>query len=263
MVALARFRRSRTGRTVSCSTSTSTAITAPASAPATRRDGRGGSPVSSMSSRPSRQSSCSQAVRGPISSQPRMGRVAHGRTLARAAPGEMRPVAGRCRLLEIDPSRYDAWVGDAVAKGCAHRENPVSWHRYTNRSALGRPLMKPCDLQPSLSWPRRSGGPCLRAMLLVAALATPVAFAQEKPPTETPRQLSLENKPWKGDFDQMLERRVVRVLIPYSRTLFFNDKGREGWLYLLAGERPQGGRGPGREGHHAIASRGRSRPALA
>jgi membrane-bound lytic murein transglycosylase MltF len=28
-----------------------------------------------------------------------------------------------------------------------------------------------------------------------------------------------------GDFDAMLERRVVRVLVPYSRTLYFNDRG--------------------------------------
>src|SRR5215471_908593 len=87
--------------------------------------------------------------------------------------------------------------------------------------------MKPCDLQPSSSWPRRSGGPWLRVLLLVAALATPVAFAQDTPPAAPPRQLNLENKPWQGDFDQMLERRIIRVLIPYSRTLFFNDKGRE------------------------------------
>jgi len=30
---------------------------------------------------------------------------------------------------------------------------------------------------------------------------------------------------WQGDFDGMLERRTVRVLVPYSRTLYFNDKG--------------------------------------
>ena len=30
-----------------------------------------------------------------------------------------------------------------------------------------------------------------------------------------------------GDFDAMLERRVVRVLVPYSRTLYFNDRGRQ------------------------------------
>jgi ABC-type amino acid transport substrate-binding protein len=87
--------------------------------------------------------------------------------------------------------------------------------------------MTPCDLHPSSSWLRRPGGPWLRALLLVAALATPVASAQETPPAAPPRQLSLENKPWQGDFEQMLERRVVRVLVPYSWTLFFNDKGRE------------------------------------
>ena len=30
-----------------------------------------------------------------------------------------------------------------------------------------------------------------------------------------------------GDFDMMVERRIIRVLVPYSRTLFFNDRGRE------------------------------------
>jgi len=36
-----------------------------------------------------------------------------------------------------------------------------------------------------------------------------------------------QQKPQFGDFDAMLERRVVRVLVPYSRTLYFNDKGRQ------------------------------------
>src|SRR5262245_63834102 len=42
-----------------------------------------------------------------------------------------------------------------------------------------------------------------------------------------PRRLAVASKPWKGDFDQMLERRMIRVLVPYSRTLYYNDKGRE------------------------------------
>ena len=37
--------------------------------------------------------------------------------------------------------------------------------------------MQPYDLQPSSSWLRRSSGPWLRVLVLVAALATPVAFA--------------------------------------------------------------------------------------
>ena len=41
------------------------------------------------------------------------------------------------------------------------------------------------------------------------------------------RQLVLANKPWTGDFDRMLERRTIRVYSPYSRSLYFVDKGRE------------------------------------
>ena len=43
----------------------------------------------------------------------------------------------------------------------------------------------------------------------------------------SPRQLSLAAKPWTGDFDAMVQRRMIRVLVPYSRTLFYNDNGRE------------------------------------
>lgn len=46
-------------------------------------------------------------------------------------------------------------------------------------------------------------------------------------PATAARQLNLDTKPWKGDFDQMLERRMIRVLVPYSRTLYFVDKGHE------------------------------------
>ncbi len=70
-------------------------------------------------------------------------------------------------------------------------------------------------------------------MLPAAALAvawTAASFAQQPtkaPAAQPPRQLVLQTKPWTGDFDQMLERRVIRFLVPYSRTLFFNDHGRE------------------------------------
>jgi membrane-bound lytic murein transglycosylase MltF len=37
--------------------------------------------------------------------------------------------------------------------------------------------------------------------------------------------LEVEPRPQFGDFDAMLERRVVRVQVPYSRTLYFNDRG--------------------------------------
>jgi membrane-bound lytic murein transglycosylase MltF len=34
-------------------------------------------------------------------------------------------------------------------------------------------------------------------------------------------------KPWTGDFDGMRKRRVVRILVPYSKTIYFLDKGAE------------------------------------
>ena len=33
-----------------------------------------------------------------------------------------------------------------------------------------------------------------------------------------PRELKIANKPWTGDFDKMLERRVIRVYAPVSRS---------------------------------------------
>jgi len=70
----------------------------------------------------------------------------------------------------------------------------------------------------------------VRSALAIAAILSCAALAHAAPETAAPRKaraLSLENKPRQGDFDAMLERRTVRVLVPYSRTFFFNDKGRE------------------------------------
>jgi len=49
--------------------------------------------------------------------------------------------------------------------------------------------MQPYDLQPSSSWLRRSGGPWLRVLVLVAALATPVAFAAYNAGPENPAKM--------------------------------------------------------------------------
>lgn len=65
---------------------------------------------------------------------------------------------------------------------------------------------------------------------LFGLLGTACALAQAAapPPASAPlRALPTEARVWKGDFDGMLERRHIRVLVPYSRTLFYNDKGRE------------------------------------
>lgn len=58
------------------------------------------------------------------------------------------------------------------------------------------------------------------------------AFGQQPAPSppetkQKVRQLDLSRKPWSGDFDAMLERRVIRMVVPYSRSLYFNDRGQE------------------------------------
>lgn len=62
------------------------------------------------------------------------------------------------------------------------------------------------------------------ATILLFTLQTGIAQAQDHP---KPRQLLIDNQPWTGDFDKMIERRMIRVLVPYSRTLYFGDKGYE------------------------------------
>src|SRR4051812_33335553 len=81
------------------------------------------------------------------------------------------------------------------------------------------------------------GGSCrLSAALLTVAslgLVPSPALAQGKDAKPTPakaaspRQLDLGNKAHLGDFDKMLARRQMRVYAPYSRSLYFVDKGRE------------------------------------
>jgi membrane-bound lytic murein transglycosylase MltF len=66
------------------------------------------------------------------------------------------------------------------------------------------------------------------ALLGLAAIAgVQAAEPGEGTGTPGPRRMAIVNKPWKGDFDQMLERRMIRVYAPFSRSLYFNDKGKE------------------------------------
>jgi membrane-bound lytic murein transglycosylase MltF len=79
-----------------------------------------------------------------------------------------------------------------------------------------------------------------RALLLFAIIGAMVtlpgplrAAATSAPASETPSRddLSIDayavNKPWKGDLDSMIKRRVIRVLVVPSKTFYFVDKGVE------------------------------------
>jgi membrane-bound lytic murein transglycosylase MltF len=71
--------------------------------------------------------------------------------------------------------------------------------------------------------------------VLIALVVPPLTFGQKADTRALPaeeeqkqlRGLPLLNKERTGDFDMMLESRLIRVFVPYTRTLYFNDKGRE------------------------------------
>jgi len=72
----------------------------------------------------------------------------------------------------------------------------------------------------------------LAGAALACALAGPAyASAETDPPPETPQREQLTiapeevMKPWTGDLDGMIARRVIRVLTVYSKTFYFVDKG--------------------------------------
>jgi membrane-bound lytic murein transglycosylase MltF len=70
---------------------------------------------------------------------------------------------------------------------------------------------------------RRARAVCVIAAVLSAATVLDAAETKRGPRPDTRESL----KPQVGDFDMMLERRFVRVLVPPGRTLYFNDKGKE------------------------------------
>src|SRR5271165_4099317 len=59
----------------------------------------------------------------------------------------------------------------------------------------------------------------------IAALGAAAVPAPAWPSPPQVARLRTEFKPFTGDFDAMLERRLIRMICPYSRTLFFRDKG--------------------------------------
>lgn len=69
------------------------------------------------------------------------------------------------------------------------------------------------------------------AFALFLAGGSGSAIAKNNDVSEAPvakqHKVKLKNMTLFGDFDQMLEHRIIRVAVPYSRTLFFVDKGKE------------------------------------
>jgi len=56
-------------------------------------------------------------------------------------------------------------------------------------------------------------------ILLVCGAATATGAPKENDANVLP-----ENFAWRGDFEALVQRRIIRVLIPYSKTFYFLDK---------------------------------------
>ncbi len=83
----------------------------------------------------------------------------------------------------------------------------------------------PCAFSVRAVWP-------LIALTVLSAWHSADAANAPKPAapasaTADARHLNLAIKTWTGDFDAMLERRIIRVDAPRSRSLYYIDKGRE------------------------------------
>jgi len=63
-------------------------------------------------------------------------------------------------------------------------------------------------------------------LALIAVVATFAATPQaQRPNLPTDDMVALAQKPWSGDLDAMIKRRMIRVLVPPSKTHYFIDKG--------------------------------------
>jgi len=74
-------------------------------------------------------------------------------------------------------------------------------------------------LRPRVSW-----------ILLVAIIALTVAvpsIVQGAESDSASKRALLVNEPWTGDFDKMIKKRRIRVLVTYSKTFYFLDRGRQ------------------------------------
>ena len=67
--------------------------------------------------------------------------------------------------------------------------------------------------------------------IAIAIIAAIVVTAPRVAPTAetapTPEEATLLNEPWTGDFDGMVKRRLIRVLVAYSKTYYFLDQGHQ------------------------------------
>ena len=64
------------------------------------------------------------------------------------------------------------------------------------------------------------------AAIIALSILVPL-IAQAAVTDSAPGEAQLVKKTWIGDFDKMAEKRQIRVLVVYSKTFYFLDRGRQ------------------------------------
>src|SRR5215471_8731692 len=75
-------------------------------------------------------------------------------------------------------------------------------------------------------------GRSISAVLIALAVATASAAPARSPPDtkvfhDDVHKLQVGTRQWKGDFDGMKKRRLIRALVPYSKTFYYVERGRQ------------------------------------
>jgi membrane-bound lytic murein transglycosylase MltF len=81
---------------------------------------------------------------------------------------------------------------------------------------------------------RRACAVALSAALGALILFNNPALALTQAEDAEARRKELTGKLWTGDFDGMVERRAIRIAVPYSRSLYYHDRGHERGLTAQA-----------------------------
>lgn len=90
------------------------------------------------------------------------------------------------------------------------------------RRGRSRPTSAKRACWPGLDGRRRAIARCLALLVALVAVLAPPAADPARAQASAPRI-----REWRGDLDGILERRTFRLLVPYSRTLYFIDRGRQ------------------------------------
>jgi membrane-bound lytic murein transglycosylase MltF len=91
---------------------------------------------------------------------------------------------------------------------------------------VGAGILSRLQALTSTSWNFLQAG-AVAILCATVVLAGPVSAQTEGSKSPEVRSLATDRPSWSGDFDGMLERRLVRVAVPYSRSLFYHDRGHE------------------------------------